>query len=864
MEFTEQAEAVLQRAMLEAEKQDHPEVTAAHIVDAFLSESEIVPRIIEKAGGSTSRIQDATERKLNDLPKQRGADQAQWSRVFQSIRAKAEKFVEDRDDQYVSVEHLLLALLDVTGHNAEDILSNLTIQEVQSAVDDSRGASGPVTDPNPEGEYDVLEQFGRDLTQEARDEELDPVIGREEEIRRLMRILSRRTKNNPVLIGEPGVGKTAIVEGVARRIVEGDVPESLNDKQLIELNVGSMIAGSKYRGEFEDRMESFIDEVTASDDIILFIDELHTVVGAGAAEGSVDASNMLKPPLARGDLRAIGATTLDEFREHIEDDKALERRFQQILVEENTVEETISVLRGLQERYEAHHGVNIQDEALVQAAKLSDRYIGERFLPDKAIDLIDEASASLRMQMDSKPTAIDRLEREERQLEMEAQSLEDDDSEGAQERLQEIQQRKKELNSELQGLEEQWQEEKELLDQLSELHRSIDEAQRRAAQAEREGNLDQASKIRHGEIPDLEEELDEIGEKLDSLDEEQRMLKEDVTASDVAEIVANWTGIPVQRLLESEREKLQTIEDRLRERVIAQDHAVTAVSDAIRRARTGLQPSDRPIGSFIFMGPTGVGKTELAKALAEFMFDDEDNMVRVDMSEFMEKHSVSRFMGAPPGYVGYEEGGYLTEQVRRKPYSVVLFDEIEKAHRDVMNAMLQILDDGRMTDGQGRTVDFRNTVLIMTSNVGSDIIQEAFNEKPDLEPGEQRYDRMVRDVEDALSSHFRPEFLNRIDETLVFNSLTQDDIKRIVDIQMRQLLDELDEIDFSIELSGAAKDKLAERGYDPAYGARPLSRTIQSSILNPLAETLVNEGEAFDGQDVVQVDVGPDGDFTFE
>jgi ATP-dependent Clp protease ATP-binding subunit ClpB len=721
-----------------------------------------------------------------------------------------------------------------------------------------------VDDPAAEEHYEVLEKFGRDVTQEAEDGKLDPVIGREEEIRRLTQILSRRTKNNPILIGEPGVGKTAIVEGLARRIVEGDAPKSLENRCIVELDVGSMVAGAKYRGEFEDRLKAFIKEVKESDgEIILFIDEVHTVVGAGGAEGSVDASNMLKPPLARGELRAIGATTLDEFRENIEQDAALERRFQKLLIEEPSVEDSVSILRGLQERYEAHHGVRITDSALVAAARLSDRYIGDRFLPDKAIDLIDEAASALRIEMDSKPAEIDKIEREIMQLEMEKQALSKEEGEEAQERLEDVEEELANLQEKNDELKAKWQNEKEILDRIGECQEEIEDARIRMEKAQREGELDRASEIQYGEIPDLQEELREAKAELDNLQDGKRMLKEEVTEDDVAEVVSGWTGIPVTRLLRSEREKLVEMEDRLKQRVVAQDEAVKAVSDAVRRARSGLHDPEKPIGSFIFLGPTGVGKTELAKTLAEFLFDDEDKLIRVDMSEFMEKHSVSRFMGAPPGYVGYEEGGYLTEQVRRNPYSVILFDEVEKAHRDVLNAMLQILDDGRMTDGQGRTVDFRNTVLIMTSNVGSNDIQETFQEHPDMDEDSPEFKELRDTVMDKLRSNFRPEFLNRLDETIIFHSLNRKDIKEIVDIQIDKLLERFEEKKFDLELTEAAKERLAEEGYDPVYGARPLNRVIQDRIVDELAMDVL-QGEIDEGQ-LIRVDIdSSDKDFVFE
>ncbi len=867
-QFTEKAQTALQAAQKQAARRGHSELTENHLMLALLTQEDgLIPSLLRKCGVDTRSLVSDLESHLENQPSVSGqsASDLRPSRGFQRVLQQAETEAEQLGDEYVSTEHFLLAVLEQDRSTAAELLQNQGINrdEVLETMADVRG-SQRVTDPNPEEKYEVLEKYGRDLTEEAREGDLDPVIGRDVEIRRLMQILSRRTKNNPVLIGEPGVGKTAIVEGLARRIVEGDVPESLNNKRLIALDVSSMVAGSKYRGEFEDRMKAFIKEVTESKgEIVLFIDELHTVVGAGGAEGAVDASNMLKPPLARGELRAIGATTLDEFKKHIEKDPALERRFQQILVEENSVEETISILRGLQERYEVHHGVRITDDAVVAAARLSDRYIGDRFLPDKAIDLIDEAASALRIEMDSKPTEIDQLERQITQLEMEKQALEKEETPEAGQRLEDLEEELANLKEESDELKSQWQHEKEILDRISELQENIENARIRQEQARREGNLDQASEIQYGEIPELQKQLEDANQKLENLQDETRMLKEEVTEDDVAEVVSKWTGIPVSRLLESEREKLVQMEERLGERVVSQDEAIQAVSDAVRRARSGLQDPNRPIGSFIFMGPTGVGKTELAKALAEFLFDDEDNMIRVDMSEFMEKHSVARFIGAPPGYVGYEEGGYLTEQVRRKPYSVILFDEIEKAHKDVFNALLQILDDGRMTDGQGRTVDFRNTVLIMTSNVGSEYIQETFEEHPELDEEDPEYREMERQVLDALRGTFRPEFLNRIDETIIFHSLTPEDIKEIVDIQLDRLLERLEDRNFEIDLTEPARELLAREGYDPVYGARPLQRVIQKRILNPLALKLL-EGQIEEG-DRVRVDADESGEeFAFE
>ena len=699
-----------------------------------------------------------------------------------------------------------------------------------------------MTDQDPEGKYQSLEKYGVDLTAIARKGKIDPIIGRDDEIRRVMQILSRRTKNNPVLIGEPGVGKTAIAEGLARRIVSGDVPESLKDKRLIAMDIGSMVAGAKYRGEFEDRLKAFLKEVTSSNgEIILFIDELHTIVGAGASEGAVDASNMLKPQLARGELRTIGATTLDEYKKYIEKDAALERRFQPINVAEPSVEDTIAILRGIKERYEVHHGVRIQDAALVAAANLSHRYIADRFLPDKAVDLVDEAASRLKIELDSMPTEIDQLERQGMQLEMERQALAKEKDEASQDRLQKVEKEIADLREESDQLKAQWQNEKSVIDDARRVQEDIEAAKGELERAEREGDLGRASEIQYGRLPELEAEMKAAQEKLHETQSQNRILKEEVTEEDIAQVIASWTNIPVSRLQEGERAKLVKMEARLGERVIGQTSAVTAVANAVRRARAGLQDEDRPIGSFLFLGPTGVGKTELSRALAEFLFDDENAMVRIDMSEYMEKHAVSRLIGAPPGYVGYEEGGQLSETVRRKPYSVVLLDEVEKAHPDVFNVLLQVLDDGRITDGQGRTVDFKNTVIIMTSNIGSEHIMAESN-------AEQR-DALVRE---ALRNHFRPEFLNRIDETIIFDRLSETDLTAIVRIQLDRVKRRLEKQGLILELSDAALDQLASEGYDPAYGARPLKRVIQHRLLDPLSLDLL-EGKFKEG-DVVKVD----------
>ncbi len=838
--WTTKAQEALKLAQDKALEQNHQELAVTHLLYGLVGQDKgVVPALLNRLNVAPGHLQTELDRLLQQKPAVSGlvGSEIYPSRALQQLFERAKKEVKKLDDEYLSTEHFFLAIAADKNSPEGKILADLGVSydRVLQVLSHIRG-SQRVTDQNPEDKYETLEKYGRDLTREARKEALDPVIGRDGEIRRLMQILTRRTKNNPVLIGEPGVGKTAIVEGLARRIVAGDVPKGLQNKKIIQLDISSMIAGAKYRGEFEDRLKAFVKEVTESDgEILLFIDELHTVVGAGDAEGAVDASNMLKPPLARGELRAIGATTLKEYKKYIEKDAALERRFQQVKVEEPTVEDTISILRGLAERYEVHHGVRIQDSALVAAARLSDRYINDRFLPDKAIDLIDEAASGLRIEMDSKPNEIDQIEREIIQLQMEREALSKEQDEESHDRLEKVQEKLANLTEKLTELKGKWEHEKQILDEIRRLDEEIEKTRLRQQQAQREGDLEEASQLEYGRLPELKKSLEAAEARLSELQEGRRMLKEEVTEDDIGEIVARWTGIPVHRLLETERDKLLKMEDKLRERVVGQQEAVKAVSDAVRRARSGLQDPQRPIGSFIFMGPTGVGKTELARALAEYLFDDETAMIRIDMSEFMEKHSVSRFIGAPPGYVGYEEGGYLTEQVRRNPYSVILLDEIEKAHRDIFNAMLQILDDGRLTDGQGRTVDFTNTVLIMTSNVGSEDIQQAFEQDPRLSEDSEAYEQLRKQVTARLRERFRPEFLNRVDETIIFHSLSRDDLREIVDIQLAQLMPRLEEKELKLRLSSEAREALARAGYDPVYGARPLKRVIQNEIVDPLA-----------------------------
>ncbi|WP_411870351.1 ATP-dependent chaperone ClpB [Vulcanococcus limneticus] len=846
--FTEKAWGAVVAAQQLAQQKRQQQMESEHLFAALLGQQGLAGRILEKAGVEVGTLSQRVDAYIAGQPSLATAPESVYlGKGLNAVLDAAGKAKADFGDSYISIEHLLLALAG-DDRCGRQLLSQAGVdaQKLKTAIEAVRG-SQTVTDQNPEGTYESLEKYGRDLTKAAREGKLDPVIGRDEEIRRTIQILSRRTKNNPVLIGEPGVGKTAIVEGLAQRIVNGDVPQALQNRQLVSLDMGALIAGAKYRGEFEERLKAVLKEVTASEgQIVLFIDEIHTVVGAGASGGAMDASNLLKPMLARGELRCIGATTLDEHRQHIEKDPALERRFQQVFVDQPTVEDTISILRGLKERYEVHHGVRIADNALVAAAVLSSRYIADRFLPDKAIDLVDESAARLKMEITSKPEQIDELDRRILQLEMEKLSLGRESDPASKDRLERLEKELADLSEQQSALNAQWQQEKGSIDELGAIKEEIEQVQLQVEQAKRNYDLNKAAELEYGTLAGLHKKLAAKEEELNASGSDKTLLREEVTEDDIAEVIAKWTGIPVAKLVQSEMEKLLQLEEELHTRVIGQEQAVTAVADAIQRSRAGLSDPNRPIASFLFLGPTGVGKTELSKALASQLFDSEESMVRIDMSEYMEKHAVSRLIGAPPGYVGYEEGGQLTEAVRRRPYAVILFDEVEKAHPDVFNVMLQILDDGRVTDGQGRTVDFTNTVLILTSNIGSQSIL-------DLAGDPARHSEMERRVNEALRGHFRPEFLNRLDETIIFHSLRQEELRQIVELQVRRLAKRLEEKKLGLALNADALDWLAGVGYDPVYGARPLKRAIQRELETPIAKGIL--AGQFTGGHTIAVDV---------
>ena len=854
--LTIKAQEAISEAQKKAEAYGHQMIESEHLLYALVAQKEgIVKPILDKLGANPGVITNDLEKELKKIPRVQGGMQVYMSPRLKQAMDIAFDEAERLKDEYVSTEHLLIGIADVNEGHAFNILKGhgVTKDRIYSVLKDIRGTQR-VTDQAPEDKYQALQRYCRDLTEEARKGKLDPVIGRDEEVRRVMQVLSRRTKNNPVIIGEPGVGKTAIVEGLAQRIVSGDIPETLKNKKVLALDLGAMLAGAKYRGEFEDRLKAVLKEIDeASGTVILFIDELHTIVGAGSAQGAIDASNMLKPALARGELRCVGATTLDEYRKYVEKDAALERRFQPIYVGEPSVEETIAILRGLKEKYELHHGVRIKDSALIAAATLSHRYITGRFLPDKAIDLIDESASRLRMEIDSVPTEIDEIERKIIQVQIEIEALKKEKDEASLERRTKLEEELKEFRTEVGEKRKHWEKEKKLIMGIGEIKEKIDRAKTEAEELERKGDFGKVAEIRYGVISGLEKALKDKNRELIELQKNKKMLKEEVDEEDIAKVVSKWTGIPVSKMLEGEMEKLVSMEDRIHQRVIGQDEAIGAVSNTVRRARAGLQDPNRPLGSFLFLGPTGVGKTELARALAEFLFDDEQAIVRIDMSEFMEKHSVSRLIGAPPGYVGYEEGGYLTEAVRRRPYSIILLDEVEKAHPEVFNVLLQVLDDGRLTDGQGRTVDFKNTVIIMTSNIGSQWIMELAGKD---------YEEMKRRVIEAVKLHFKPEFLNRIDEMIIFRSLTVEDIKRIADVQLFYMSKRVEEKGIELTFSDKLKEMIAKEGYDPVYGARPLKRLIQKKLQDALA-MLILKGEVKEG-DKVTVDVNAKGDVVFK